>query len=339
MGSGDWNDGMNRVGHGGRGESAWLGFFLYHILSDWLPLCEARGEAERAARYRAYRAGLRERLNDAGWDGAWFRRAYYDDGTPLGSAEGAECQIDAIAQAWAVISGAGDDAKVEQALASAQERLVDDEAGIIRLLTPPFDQTEKDPGYIKGYLPGVRENGGQYTHGVLWLVRAFAERGYGARAARLLEMLLPTTDTRTRAGADTYMAEPYAVAADVYGVAPHVGRGGWTWYTGSAGWAYRVAVESVLGLTLEGGTHLRLDPRIPPDWPGFSVRYRRGETRYVIEVANDGVERGVAEAALDDEALLVEGGAVRVPLYEDGREHRVRVRLGAAPGDAQPGEG
>ena len=332
MGSGDWNDGMNRVGHEGHGESVWLGFFLYSILADWIPICEMRGENERAARYAAYQTSLRVKLNEGGWDGEWFRRAYYDDGTPLGSAQNAECQIDAIAQGWSVISGAGAPDKVDQALESARDRLIDEEAGLIRLLTPPFDQTPHDPGYIKGYIPGVRENGGQYTHGVLWLIRAFAERGYGTRATRLLEMILPVYHSANREAADRFKTEPYAIAADVYGTEPHVGRGGWTWYTGSAGWLYRVAVESILGLTLEKGQTLRLAPRIPSDWAGFVLHYRHGEAHYTIEVDNTAASEGyVASATSNGETLAVEGGAVRIPLDQTAGARRIQLTLGPPP--------
>ncbi len=336
MGAGDWNDGMNRVGNQGRGESVWLGFFLFDVLTSFIPLCEEHEETDRATRYAAYRDELQKALDDAGWDGDWYRRAYYDDGTPLGSAENAECRIDAIAQAWATISGAAGAERADRALESADALLVDERAGIIRLLTPPFDTTDRDPGYIKGYVPGVRENGGQYTHGALWLVRAFAERGQGTRAARLLELLLPLTHAQTSESAEIYQTEPYSVAADVYGAEPHVGRGGWTWYTGAAGWMYRVALESVLGFTLEGESTLRLDPRIPADWPGFRMTYRPGggATRYELSIENpDGVESGVARVEVDGKAVDVDAGVARIPLRRDRRRHQVRVVMGS-PADA-----
>ncbi|HEX8694753.1 MAG TPA: hypothetical protein VF746_20170 [Longimicrobium sp.] len=328
MGTGDWNDGMNRVGREGRGESVWLGFFLHAILDDWIPLCEQRGDAERAARYREYRGGLAAALNDAGWDGGWYRRAYYDDGTPLGSAASDECRIDAIAQAWAVISGVAPPERAARALDALEEHLVSEQGGIVRLLAPAFDRTPHDPGYIKGYLPGVRENGGQYTHGALWAVRALAEAGRTDRAARLLEMISPVSHARTPEEAAVYQAEPYVIAADVYGVAPHVGRGGWTWYTGSAGWMLRVALESVLGFTLRGGRALALRPRVPDDWPGFTLRYRLpdGRTTYEVVVARG----GETAASLDGEPLASEDGAVLVPLVRDGAVHRVEVVLGSA---------
>ena len=328
MGSGDWNDGMNRVGNKGEGESVWLGFFLAHILQSFIPICEDRNDRHRADRYRDYLGALTRALNADGWDGRWYRRAFYDDGTPLGSAANDECRIDAIAQGWSVISGVAPPERAEQALDAVEQYLVDERAGIIRLLTPPFDVTGHDPGYIKGYLPGVRENGGQYTHGVLWAVRAFAEAGRHDRAAELLRMLLPVNHARTPAAADRYKTEPYAVAADVYSVEPHVGRGGWTWYTGSAGWMWRVAVESVLGLRREAEI-LCLTPRVPSDWPGFTLRYRtdpRG-TLYVVRVERAG-EGPATSAQVDGRAAEVKDGTARIPLVSDGAEHTVVVWLG-----------
>ncbi|HXG44563.1 MAG TPA: hypothetical protein VNJ71_07395 [Gemmatimonadales bacterium] len=340
MGTGDWNDGMNRVGRQGRGESVWLGFFLYHVLERFLPFCERRGDATRVARYRAYRQALGRALNDAGWDGRWYRRAFYDSGAVLGSRRNRECRIDAIAQAWAVLSGAAPPARAALALDALERHLVDEQAGIIRLLAPPFDRTPDDPGYIKGYLPGVRENGGQYTHGALWAVRALAEAGRAGRAAPLLAMLSPVRHARTAATVAVYQVEPYVVAADVYGVAPHLGRGGWTWYTGSAGWMFRVAVESVLGLTMSGGRTLALRPCLPPWWPGFTLRYRLpGEpTSYTIEVSRPrGGRPPTTEADLDGAPLEVRDGAVWIPLVRDGAEHRVRVMLGKDVGPVYRG--
>jgi N,N'-diacetylchitobiose phosphorylase len=345
MGTGDWNDGMNRVGREGRGESVWLGFFLHGILDDFIPIVEARGDVERAERYRAYRTSLGEALNDGGWDGGWYRRAYYDNGAPLGSAANDECRIDAIAQAWAVLSGVAPAERAEQALDAMERHLVSEPDGIIRLLTPAFDRTPHDPGYIKGYLPGVRENGGQYTHAALWAVRALAQAGRTERAARLLAMISPVSHGRTPEEVAVYQAEPYVIAADVYGVEPHVGRGGWTWYTGSAGWMFRVALESVLGVTLSGGDALGLRPCVPRDWPGFTVRYRLpdGATTYEIAVTRedgDGI-RGSADGV----ELQSADGALRIPLTRDGGEHRVDVVLGRdfapvyAPGGVGAGVG
>jgi cyclic beta-1,2-glucan synthetase len=334
MGTGDWNDGMNRVGREGRGESVWLGFFLYHVLAGFLPLCDRRGDGARAERYRRFARALRAALDDGGWDGGWYRRAYYDDGAPLGSAAGDECRIDTIAQAWAVISGAAPEPRARQALDAMEAHLVSEREGIIRLLTPAFDKTPHDPGYIKGYLPGVRENGGQYTHGALWAVQALAQAGRRDRAARLLEMLSPVARARSPREVAAYQVEPYVVAADVYGVAPHVGRGGWTWYTGSAGWMFRVALESVLGLTLADGRTLVLRPCVPDEWPGFTIRYRLADRRTVYEItAERAADAGAPASATVEgegaEAARVEHGAVHLPLAFDGGVHRVRVILGA----------
>jgi cyclic beta-1,2-glucan synthetase len=337
MGSGDWNDGMNRVGREGRGESVWLGFFIYHILARFLPLCEVRGDRARAGRYRAYQSSLNEALNEAGWDGAWYRRAYYDDGTPLGSAKNQECRIDAIAQAWAVISGAAPQERAQSALDALEKYLVDEDKGIIRLLTPAFDRTGHDPGYIKGYLPGVRENGGQYTHGALWAIKALAEAGRHARAARLLEMLSPVRHADSPDAVTVYQVEPYVIAADVYGVAPHEGRGGWTWYTGSAGWMYRIALESVLGFTIEDGDTLVLRPRIPGHWDGYRLRYRlpESDTVYAISVRNEADDASsVASASVDGAPVPVADGAARIALVDDGTEHTVEIilRIPGIPG-------
>jgi cyclic beta-1,2-glucan synthetase len=331
FGTGDWNDGMNRVGRGGKGESVWMGFFLYSVLEAFLPFCEERGDAPRVERYRAARERLREALNEAGWDGDWYRRGFYDDGTPLGSSSSDECRIDALAQAWSVISGAAPPERAARALDAVEKYLISDEDGLIRLLTPPFDKTPRDPGYIKGYVPGVRENGGQYTHAALWVVRAFAEVGRRDRAAALLEMLSPVSHGDSPGAIERYRVEPYVVAADVYGEPPHVGRGGWTWYTGSAAWMYRVAIESILGFRLEGGSAVCMQPRIPDGWKRFSIRYRLpgGETEYLIEVENPrGAARSVVEAEVDGAGARIEGGAARFPLVRDGKRHHVRITLG-----------
>ncbi|HEY2896563.1 MAG TPA: hypothetical protein VGJ12_05460, partial [Gemmatimonadaceae bacterium] len=331
MGSGDWNDGMNRVGREGKGESVWLGFFLFAILSEFIPLAESRGDSGRASRYRSYQEKLGESLNAAGWDGGWYRRAFYDDGTPLGTAAADECRIDAIAQAWSVLSCAAPADRAEIALNSMEQHLVSEPEKLIRLLTPAFDKTPHDPGYIKGYLPGVRENGGQYTHGVLWGVRALAELGRTERATKLLEMLSPITHGRTQEEVEVYRVEPYVIAADVYGVAPHVGRGGWTWYTGSAGWMYRVALESLLGLTIVGGTRLELRPCVPESWPGFSVRMRLADKRTRYEIVLTRAAAGVSETQVhvDGEALsdVISNRAASIALVRDGGVHLVEVAL------------
>jgi cellobiose phosphorylase len=329
MGTGDWNDGMNRVGRQGRGESVWLGFFLAHIIEEFLPLCERRGDRARVDGYSGYRAQLVAALNDAGWDGGWYRRAYYDDGTPLGSNASDECRIDAIAQAWAVISRVAPPERAAQALDAAESMLVSERDGIIRLLTPPFVSSPHDPGYIKGYVAGVRENGGQYTHGACWLVQAVAELGRHDRAAALLEMLLPVSHALTSEAADRYKLEPYVVAADIYGEPPHEGRGGWSWYTGSAGWLYRVALESILGFRVENGDTIVLRPRVPGAWPRYRITYRTGAgTVYEIEVTNPS-RRAVAVATVEIDGRRVESGdgAARIPVTTDGRTHRVSVVL------------
>ncbi|HVT26436.1 MAG TPA: cyclic beta 1-2 glucan synthetase, partial [Lacipirellulaceae bacterium] len=330
IGCGDWNDGFSRVGRQGRGESVWLAFFIDYILQRMMPICSSRGDRSRVAQYSEYRARLAEAVNSAGWDGAWYRRAYYDNGDPIGSAQCDECQIDALAQAWAVLSGMAPADRAKLAVRAAEDRLVCSDAGMIRLLTPPFDRTHNDPGYIKGYLPGIRENGGQYTHGVLWFVRALAEMGRGTRAVELLQMLSPAWHTKSREAADIYQTEPYVVAADVYGEPPHVGRGGWTWYTGSAGWMFRVAVESIFGVSTDAGRTLVINPAISARWNRCRIRYRLpvGNTCYDITIENpDAKEHGVASATLDGEPVPVAKGVAHVPLAADGLMHRVTIRL------------
>lgn len=329
FGTGDWNDGMNRVGRLGRGESVWMGFFLYYVLERMIPVCVARGEHRRADSYREHQTRLRAALNGPGWDGHWFRRAFFDDRTPLGAATSDECQIDALAQAWAVISGAGDAEFCRKSVAAVERRLVDEDARLIRLLDPPFDKTPHDPGYIKGYLPGIRENGGQYTHGVLWFVRAVAEMGRGTRAVELLEMLNPINHALTPEQVAVYQAEPYVVAADVYSVPPHVGRAGWTWYTGSAGWMFRVAVESILGLKIHEGRELVLNPSMSSAWPRCQLKLRvPGGGAYNIVIENpDGRERGVRRGSVDGKPAWVEEGVARIAILADGRQHEVVLHL------------
>lgn len=331
IGTGDWNDGMNRIGQAGKGESVWMGFFIDYVLERMIPVCEARGDTERVDYFTSYRSQLRDALNDAGWDGNWYRRAFFDDGTPVGSAASDECQIDGLVQAWAVMSGVAPPERAALATSAAEERLIDREAGLIRLLDPPFDNMKHDPGYIKGYLPGIRENGGQYTHGILWLIRAFAELGRGSLACELLEMISPVSHGCSPETAATYMAEPYVVAADVYSIAPHAGRAGWSWYTGSAGWFWRVAVESLLGIHLERNHELRIDPSIAADWPEFRVRYRLtdGKTTYEIHVQNPQCKgHGVSAATLDGTPLEKIGAdGARVPVVCDGQTHQVTVVL------------
>jgi cellobiose phosphorylase len=331
MGTGDWNDGMNRVGRLGRGESVWLGFFLHAILGRFVPLCRARADLARVERYDGYRARLGVALNDTGWDGAWYRRAYYDDGTPLGSAASEECRIDTIAQAWAVISGVAPPERVEQCLDALEALLISDRDRLIRLLTPPFDRTAHDPGYIKGYVPGVRENGGQYTHGALWAVQALALAGRTTRAAALLEMLSPASHARTPEEVATYQVEPYVIAADVYGAPPHVGRGGWTWYTGSAGWMFRLILETLLGFRLADGETIILEPRLPASWRQCELRWRQpgsAETYLIAMTNRSGRGGNVIGATLDGAPVELQDGAARVPIAGDGADHRVELELG-----------
>ena len=339
MGTGDWNDGLNRVGEQGRGESVWLGWFLCATLQEFVPLARARGETSRAQRWTDYATALRAALDKNGWDGKWFRRAYYDDGTALGSASSDECRIDAIAQSWSVLSGVAQAEHARQAMNSVEEQLIRRELGLALLFTPPFDHTALDPGYIKGYPPGLRENGGQYTHAALWSVMAWAELGQGARAAELLGMLNPINRTSTRTDVYRYKVEPYVVCADVYSVAPHVGRGGWTWYTGSAGWMYRAGLESVLGLRVQGDK-LKLRPCVPEHWPRAQISYRHRTARYEIVLENPGQSScGIASLELDGQMLP--RGTDTIELTDDGSTHQVRVTLGiaqpVAPSEARAG--
>jgi cyclic beta-1,2-glucan synthetase len=329
FGTGDWNDGMNRVGSAGRGESTWLGFFVHHVLTDFAPLCEARNDRTRATRYRAEARRLASKLELA-WDGEWYRRGYYDDGTPLGSAQNDECQIDSIAQSWAVLSGAVPQRFAERAMDAVRSSLIARGSQILLLLNPPFDQSVQDPGYIKGYPPGVRENGGQYTHAAVWVVMALARLGSGDEAAELFHMLNPVNHTRTKAGVARYQTEPYVIAGDVYGRAPHAGRGGWSWYTGSAGWMYRAGLESILGLRRRGATFI-VDPCIPSLWTEYQIFWRYLDTRYEITVSNpDRRCRGVVKAELDGATV----GAGAIPLVNDGGVHRVLVVLGSPSSDS-----
>ncbi len=325
FGSCDWNDGMNRVGREGRGESTWLGFFLYCVLVDFADLCDARSDCTVGPRYRAEARRLASQL-ELSWDGEWYRRGYYDDGTPLGSAQNDECKIDSIAQSWAVLSGAVPVRFAERAMDAVRTALVARKPQLLLLLDPPFDRSAQEPGYIKGYPPGIRENGGQYTHAAVWIVMALARLGSGDEVAELFHMLNPINHTRTAADVERYKTEPYVVAGDVYARPPHAGRGGWSWYTGSAAWMYRAGVESILGLRRHGDT-FSLDPCIPSSWPEYEIEWRLHGTRYVISVANpDRQCRGVVNASLDD--VVVDASAI--PIVDDGRTHRVSILLGSA---------
>ena len=326
IGSGDWNDGMNLVGRHGKGESVWLAFFLCHVLGEFAKVARVRNDSAFADRCETEAMQLRQRIERNAWDGEWYRRAYFDDGSPLGSMSNVECQIDSVAQSWAVLSGAGDPLRSRTAMDSVDARLVRRDDALIQLLDPPFDTSDLDPGYIRGYVPGVRENGGQYTHSAVWTAMAFAALGDSARAWELTAMINPINHARTPEGAAAYKVEPYVVAADVYAFEPHTGRGGWTWYTGSAGWMYRLVVESLLGLNLEVD-RLRFAPRMPPEWNEFALRYRYRQTYYDIAVrrteARDDGELGAATITID--GVAQEGNVI--PLNDDRQPHRVDVRI------------
>lgn len=325
IGCGDWNDGMNRVGHQGHGESVWLAWFLIATLSEFAGLAEARGDAGRALRWREHAAKLQAAVEAEGWDVSWYRRAYFDDGTPLGSASNSECRIDSLAQSWGVISGAADPERARLAMNSVREYLIQYGDDLVLLFTPPFDKTPLDPGYIKGYLPGVRENGGQYTHAAVWCVIAYAMLGDGDQAAELLHMLNPINRTANRTGVHAYKVEPYAIAADIYAVPPHVRRGGWTWYTGAAGWFYRAGLEWLLGLTIRAGK-MYFNPCIAREWRSYSITYQHEATCYEITVDNPGgVSKGVQSVELDGVPQSALDG---ITLVQDGQHHQVLVVMG-----------
>ncbi len=323
IGTGDWNDGMDEVGEQGRGESVWLGWFLAYLLGPFAAFAESRGDAQQAGTYRAHAARLREAL-EASWDGEWYRRAYFDNGTPLGSAKNSECRIDAIAQSWSVISGLGDRARAHQAMASVEKWLIDREHRLILLLTPPFDKAEPSPGYIKGYVPGVRENGGQYTHAALWVVLAQALLRRGDAAHELLSFINPIQRSSDREHVKRYRAEPYAVAADIYSAPGHVGRGGWTWYTGAAGWMYRVTVEHLLGIKREG-EWLRFEPCLPAEWPGYNATLRIEGAEYAIDVDRSGRTGPDVVSVVVDGVTATDG---RVHMDPRSGKHTVKVVVG-----------
>jgi len=330
FGTGDWNDGMNKVGEEGKGESVWLGWFLYTALLNFAPFAISRGEKKRADVWLHHAEALKKSLERNAWDGEWYRRGFYDDGALLGSASNIECRIDSIAQSWSVISKGADRDRASKAMASVKKYLVRRGEGLVLLFTPPFDHTQKEPGYIKGYPPGIRENGGQYTHGALWSAIAFAMLGDGDTAAEIFSILNPINRTNSPEAIQRYKVEPYVVSADVYSEPPHVGRGGWTWYTGSAGWMYRAGLESVLGFRLQG-KNLLLDPCIPKKWNGFEIEYRYQSTLYKISVGNpDRISKGIAHWTLDsvEQTIPLIGNPATIPLVDDGSTHLVHIELG-----------
>jgi cyclic beta-1,2-glucan synthetase len=325
MGTGDWNDGMNRVGQEGKGESVWLGWFLHTILWEFAKIADARGDFKRGEAWRLHVSALKAALEREGWDGAWYRRAFFDDGTPIGSAQNMECKIDSIAQSWGVLSGAAEPGRASRAMAAVNEQLVRQANGLVLLLTPPFDHTPLDPGYIKGYVPGIRENGGQYTHAAMWTIMAFAALGDGDMAGNLLQLLNPIHRSSSRAGVQRYKVEPYVMAGDAYAEDPHVGRGGWTWYTGSAGWFYRAGLEWLLGFRVRG-TMLSIDPCVPKSWASYSITFKYHSAKYLITVENPrSVCRGVSNVEFDGKSVP---GPANIPLSDDGLEHHITVRLG-----------
>ena len=330
MGCGDWNDGMNLVGLQGKGQSVWLAFFLCEVLQQFAKVARLCGDSDFSELCDSKRTQLSQNIEQHAWDGEWYRRAYFDDGTPLGSASNSECQIDSISQSWAVLSGAGDAKRSRTAMDAVYKRLVRRDSGIIQLLDPPFDHSELDPGYIKSYVPGVRENGGQYTHGAIWTAMAFAALGDSSRAWQLTSMINPLNHAQDAASVAIYKTEPYVIAADVYSVSPHIGRGGWSWYTGSAGWMYRLIVESLLGLRLEVDK-LYFKPCLPTEWKTFKIHYRYQETMYHIEVLQMAEVRDATKVTVD--------GVVQreqfVALVNDQQEHTVEVKIYAVPKQAE----
>ncbi len=312
---------MDKVGEHGKGESVWLGFFLYDILQRFADIAELKNDAEVANKCREDASQLRSSIEENGWDGAWYLRAYFDDGQPLGSSLNEECQIDSISQSWSVLSGAGGPERTREAMDSAYARLERPDIKLRQLLDPPFDKSSLNPGYIRGYVPGVRENGGQYTHAAIWMAMAFAKLGDANRTWEILSMINPLNHARTPREVEQYKSEPYVVAADIYGQPPHAGRGGWTWYTGSSGWMYRLILEELLGLHLEGDK-LRFAPCPPPAWKGFRISYRYHDTVYEIEVEISDKKDSI-RVALD--------GAVqpdnKIVLVNDSTAHKVIVHL------------
>lgn len=318
IGTGDWNDGFSAVGREGKGESVWLGWFLLSVLQKMIPITQRMHDSENTQRYQKVMEELKDHIEKHGWDGAWYRRAFFDNADPLGSITCMECQIDAIAQSWAVISGFARESRAKDAMLALENYLWDKNEGILKLLTPPFDQSGVYPGYIQGYVPGVRENGGQYTHAAIWAVWAYTKLHDGEKAVELFNMLNPINHARTDKEAVRYKVEPYVMAADVYSYPPNNGRGGWSWYTGAAGWMYQVALEGILGLSIEGDK-ISVKPCIPGSWPGFKIKYKYRSTQYHIEVIN---------ASKAEEKILLDGQAVLEPqitLADDGKEHEIVI--------------
>jgi cyclic beta-1,2-glucan synthetase len=320
MGVHDWNDGMNRVGSEGKGESIWLGWFLYTTLTNFADICELVNDHEQALEHRAQADSIRNAIEANGWDGEWYLRAFYDDGSPLGSYLNNECKIDSIAQSWSVISKAADPERAKRAMEAVYEQLIRFDDELIQLFTPPFDRTARNPGYIKGYPAGIRENGGQYTHAAIWAIWAFAELEQNDRAMDLFKLINPIYHSDTPDKVNKYRVEPYVIAADVYSTAPHNGRGGWTWYTGSASWMYRLGMERLLGLT-RVGDNLQINPCIPKTWQSYELNYRFGKTIYHIHVEN---LKGTKQITVDGKI----SASTNIPLMDDEKKHEIIVTLG-----------
>ena len=323
IGSGDWNDGMNTVGNKKRGESVWLGFFLYEVLNRFIPICEEVSDNEKAKKYIEIKDNLKKALNTNGWDGRWFKRAFTDDGEPIGSIENEECRIDSISQSWGVISGAADNDKKYISMESLENHLIDKENGIIKLLDPPFNKTKIEPGYIKAYLPGVRENGGQYTHAAMWAIIAFTKLGFGDKGLEYYRMINPIEHSRTKETALKYKVEPFVIPADIYGAGNLAGRGGWTWYTGSSSWFYKAGLENILGLDIKNKV-LRINPCIPKDWKEYSIRYRYKNSIYNIKVKNyNGKNTGVENFYLNERKVPEK----EIILNGDGGIYEVEIEM------------
>jgi cellobiose phosphorylase len=323
MGCGDWNDGMNLVGEHGRGESVWLAFFLYDVLEQFAPIARQQNDPTFAEFCKDEARKLQQNIERHAWDGEWYRRAYFDNGEPMGSATSPECKIDSLPQSWSVLSGAGEPARAQQALASLETHLVRRDIGVIQLFEPSFDKSHQNPGYIKGYVPGVRENGGQYTHAAVWTVMAFAAAGDNDRAWELFRLINPVNHGQNEAGVAKYKVEPYVIAADVYTNPQHAGRGGWTWYTGSAGWMYRLITESLLGLHLEVD-RLRIEPVFSSEWNAFDIHYRYRDTFHHIHVKRVGAGNEVTRVVLDG----ADQHDMTIPLSDDRVDHQAVVEVG-----------
>ena len=323
IGSGDWNDGFSTVGNKGKGESVWLGFFLYTVLDNFIPICEEKEDIELAKKYEEIKRNLKRALNTKGWDGRWYKRAFMDDGNILGSMQNDECRIDSIAQSWSVISNAGENDKKYIAMESLENHLVDKENGIIKLLDPPFEKSKLEPGYIKAYLPGVRENGGQYTHAAIWVIIAESLLGFGDKALELYRMINPIEHSRTKDASRKYKVEPYVIPADIYGASNLAGRGGWTWYTGSSSWYYKAGIEYILGLKIQNG-YMKIDPCIPKDWKEYQIQYKWNDSIYNIKVKNPDGKNGKNEGVTK---VILDGNEVENNIKLDGNRKVYTVEL------------